>query len=410
MRAAMGDQLSSDLQSLRIQRDETPQPKRSYTWLIVLVLLGGAAGGVYLMTPALSARVFQTQVDVTEIRMVSPAQAAIQVTSTGYVVAQTRSRVGARFPGKVSAVLVREGDSVKAGDVVARLESGEQRNALASARARLAASRARADATRANVAEVRRQFDRESDLVARGVANRSTAGDLEAKVKALEAAVAAADADTAATAAEQAQLEANLRDTVITSPISGVVTAKPVDVGEIVGPAFPITIAEISDFSSLIVETDVPEARLSMVKIGGPAEIVLDAYPTRRLRGSVTGITPRVNRAKATVIVKVKITDPTEGVLPEMSARVSFLENAQDEASMKEAPKLFVPSSAVVEREGEKVVFRVVDGKARRERVRLGPPMAGGFELQQGPGEGTRIIAKPPAEVLDGYPIKEKSR
>jgi len=89
---------------------------------------------------------------------------------------------------------------------------------------------------------------------------------------------------------------------------------------------------------------------------------------------------------------------------------VSFLESRLDESAMKEAPKLFVPGTAVVDRDGEKVVFRIVDGKARREPVRLGPPMAGGFELQQGPADGTRVINKPPSEILDGYPIKEKAR
>ncbi len=410
-RAAMDDQLSTDLQSLRIQRDETPAPRGSgLTWLLVAVLLAGSGAGVYMLLPALSARVFKTDVEVTEVRLVSPAQASVQVTSTGYVAAQVRSRVGAKQSGKVAAVLVREGDVVKAGDVLARLESSDQRNALAVARARAAAARARADAASANVGEVRRQFEREGALAEKGIVGKSTVGDLEARLNALQQAVVAAQSDANAVAAELVQLEANLRDTVITTPIGGVITAKPVDVGEVVGPAMPTLIAEVSDFSSLVVETDVPEARVGLVRMGGPAEIVLDAYPTRRMRGTVTGLSPKVNRAKATVVVKVKFNDDTQGVLPDMSARVSFLENRLDESVMKEVPRLFVPGGAVTDRDGEKVVFRVVDGKARQERVRLGPPMAGGFELQQGPGDGTKLINKPPTELSDGYPIKEKSR
>ena len=82
---------------------------------------------------------------------------------------------------------------------------------------------------------------------------------------------------------------------------------------------------EIADFTTLMVETDVPEQRLHQVKMGGPAEIVLDAFPNRRYRGKAVEVTPKVNRAKATVTVKVAFVDENEGVLPDMAARVSFL-------------------------------------------------------------------------------------
>src|SRR5205814_478414 len=83
-----------------------------------------------------------------------------------------------------------------------------------------------------------------------------------------------------------------------------------------------------------------PEGRLSKVKVSGPTEIVLDAYPDRRLRGEVTEIVPKVDRAKATVMVKVRFIDPHDGVMPDMAARVSFLQSALDEASMQQPAKL----------------------------------------------------------------------
>ncbi|MBA2321207.1 MAG: efflux RND transporter periplasmic adaptor subunit, partial [Deltaproteobacteria bacterium] len=228
-----------------------------------------------------------------------------------------------------------------------------------------------------------------------------------ARVLAQDASAAAAAADADAAAAELRQLELNLQYMTITAPISGVVTAPPVEVGELVGPNTP-HVVELADFTTLVVETDVPEGRLGLVSVGGSAEMVLDAYPTKRHRGKVVDINPRVNRAKATVIVKVAFADPIEGILPDMSARVSFLSGEIDPATAQEPPKLFVPGSAVVERDGEPVVFALSEGKAERRRVTLGPSIGDGFELVEGPPDGTRVVANPPEAIDDGYPVAER--
>src|SRR5207247_984876 len=135
-------------------------------------------------------------------------------------------------------------------------------------------------------------------------------------------------------------------------------------VGEFVGPQ-PAGIAvdmggvQISDFSSLVAEIDVPEGRLHLVKMGGPAEIQLDAYPDRRYRGKTLEVTPTVDRSKATVTVRVSFVDPPDGALPNMAARVSFLENEVDADAIKAPPKTIVPGKAIADRNGAKVVFVV---------------------------------------------------
>jgi hypothetical protein len=183
--------------------------------------------------------------------------------------------------------------------------------------------------------------------------------------------------------------------------------------GEVLGNDFGIGtttgVIELADFNSLVVETDVPEGRLHMVRIGSPCEIVLDAYPTRRYRGEAIEIMPRVNRAKASVGVKVKFIDATEGVLPDMSARVSFLAKALDAEQMKEKAKTIVPGAAVVERSGAKMVF-VVDGdRVRLTPVKLRAAFGDGFELEQGPAPGTKVVKSPPDVLQDGNKIKEGS-
>jgi multidrug efflux pump subunit AcrA (membrane-fusion protein) len=136
---------------------------------------------------------------------------------------------------------------------------------------------------------------------------------------------------------------------------------------------------------------------------------VLDAYPTKRYRGKAVEITPRVNRTKATVTVKVAFVDDRDSVLPDMAARVSFLSEELDKEALEAPPKTIVPASAVSDQGGAKVVFRVDDGKARLVPVTLGPPFGSGFELLRGPAAGTRVVKGPPPELRDGQGIKEKT-
>ena len=167
--------------------------------------------------------------------------------------------------------------------------------------------------------------------------------------------------------------------------------------------------ARIADFNSIVVETDVPEARLHLVKTGGPCEIVLDAYPDKRWRGEVADTSPQLNRAKATATVKVRFLDRDATVLPEMAARVSFLDAPLDAAKLSERPKRIVPGNAVTERAGAKVVFTLESGNVHMTPVTLGPPFGEGFELVDGPAPGTKIVSDPGATLGDGQAIKERT-
>jgi HlyD family secretion protein len=409
--ADMADQLSSDLASLRIDRTarapEGRGPLRFLVWLL-LAVAGGVAAYTYAK-PRLEAELFKTEVDVTEIALVSPAQSSIELSSTGYVVPQIVTLVGAKIPGRVSKINVKEGDQVKAGDVLMELDSADYQAAKRAAESQAAAARARAAASRAAVAEVQVQLDREKKLVAEGISPKANAENLTARVASLEANVKAAEADIAAALSAVQSAQVNLGYLTIKSPITGEIVSKPPQLGELVGALTltPLTI-EVADMTSLTVETDVPEARLEQVKPKAPCEIVLDAYPSRRFRGEVLEVSPKINRQKATVKVKVRFVDPTDGVLPEMAARVSFLTRALDATAMKEPPKLVVPASGLVDRAGVKVVY-VVDGdKVKMVPVTLGAPFGSGFELVSGPAAGTRIVKDPPAQLGDGQHVKEK--
>lgn len=412
----MSDPLSRDLASLRIERDAPAAASASGSSgsrKAIVVVLGLAALGAaaYFGVEATKDRVFKPSIATTEVLLVSPAQAEITVTSSGYVVPQTTSKIGVKVPGRVKSVAVKEGDIVKAGDVVAVLDEEDQKSIIATANARVAAARARVLTAKANVAEVAQQATRQKALVESGAVGRATFEDLEARRVALAEVVRAAEAEVAAAQAEVEALRVGLKDRTVTAPIGGTVIGKPITVGETVGASFSqggvTPVAEIVDMTSLLVETDVPEARLHLVKLGAPAEIVLDAYPAKRSRGEVVELGKRINRAKATALDKVKFKDTLEGVLPEMSARVSLLQKEIDAAALKEAPKRVVSADAIADRGGGKALFVVESGKLRLLPIKVGAPMGPNVELLDGPAPGTRVVQKPGATLIDGQRIKE---
>lgn len=420
----MSDDLHRDLMSLKIDR-EAPAPRSGGKWIVWLVLAVGVAAGVVYAKPQVEAALFKTQVSVTEVTRVSPAQGSIDLTASGYVQADVSSRVAPKLPGRVAKVHVKQGQRVELGEVLLELDPADEKANIQTAQSQVSAALAQAQSARARgtVAEAQLQeavvqATRERRLADERVVGFAAADDLEARVTSLRQSVDAANAEAKAAQAQaqalQSQVNAlrtSLENLTLRAPISGTVINRPPQVGEYVGPQPPgVTVdmggIRIADFSTMLVETDIPEGRLGQVKVGGPAEIVLDAYPNRRYRAKVREITPQVDRAKATVVVKVVFAEDAEGALPDMSARVSFLAKELDAEAMKVPPKTIVPGTAVVERGGTKVVFAVEDGKARMRPVTLGAAFGTGFELVQGPTPGTQIVNNPPATLADGQSVK----
>jgi HlyD family secretion protein len=416
------DQISADLASLRIHRDEPHDRYRRVTTsgrLFKLLLYGLVAVSVaalahHALFERVRAELSQVEVSVASIGVLSPAQSSTELTSTGYVVPQVLARAVVKVPGRVAEVRVKQSDHVKAGDVLLVLDAADHRAAIAAALTRVATARANARTARASLAEVRQQFRRERNLSRQGIAPKATAQDLARRKAVLRAAMQAAYAGVRVAEAEVSALEVQLESYTLRSPITGKVINRPPGPGDFVGPAMTGVAdaagsIEIADFSSLAVESDVPEAQLDRLRVGQPCEIRLDAFPARRLRGELVEVVPQVDRAKATVVVKVKFLDPSEGALPNMAAQVSFLARELDEQSIESAPRLVVPRSAVAERSGRKVVFVIDGAQARMVPVQLGEALGGGFELVRGPGAGARVVSQPPPELTDGQRVEERS-
>jgi RND family efflux transporter MFP subunit len=162
-------------------------------------------------------------------------------------------------------------------------------------------------------------------------------------------------------------------------------------------------VVTIADMETLEVEADVAESSLGKVKVGQPCEIQLDALSERRFAGVVQRIVPTVDRAKATVLVKIRFVERDPRLVPDMAAKVAFLE--RELAADEKQPVPAVPRSALVERDGAKYVFVVKDGRARRVRAD-GARSLGESVQVDGVALGERVIVKPLERLADGTLVK----
>jgi RND family efflux transporter MFP subunit len=172
-------------------------------------------------------------------------------------------------------------------------------------------------------------------------------------------------------------------------------------VGEVVAPSVGggLTrgaVVTMADLTSLEVEVDVNEAYIARVTRDQPARIVLDAYPDASFKGRVRQVVPTADRQRATVQVKVSILDHDPRILPEMGARVDFLEpeRPRGEAPVAALPRMFrVPAAAVFQNQGETVVWIIRDGRLERRPVDAGPVSAGFREIRTGLSGGELLLA-----------------
>jgi RND family efflux transporter MFP subunit len=281
---------------------------------------------------------------------------------------------------------------------------------LMQVRADVASSRARVERARADAADAEARLAREQKLLAGSAGTQAAFDDAKARTQTAKAALQAAEAEVAAFQARQGPAQVALENTKVRAPFDATVIRKMAEIGEVVAPggAGLVTIASLSD---LEVQADVNEAQLSKVKVGTPAEILLDAFPDRRFAGRVREIRQTVDRAKATVTVKVKFDGDTAGVLPDMAAKCSFRNKPLDDAALKMAPKLVAPADAVVDRAGRKVLLTVEEGKVREVPVVVGGPVGSMVELTSSPApSGTRVVRHPAPSLHEGSSVKEKER
>jgi RND family efflux transporter MFP subunit len=394
----MTDQ-KKDLSALRISREHKEEPGTSKTpWRIVALglLLIVALAGYFLLRGSFSS---PSQVEATPAAFISASQANAVLTASGYVVAQVKAAVASKGTGRLEKLNVEEGDKVRKGEIIAQLEDTDVSAMLDKAHADLAVAQADSN-------DARQSLERQKTLFASGLSSKAELDAAEARYGRVLATIRSARA--AVRAAEVA-----LENTRIRAPFDGTVLTKNADVGEVVAPLAATAnsraaVVTMADMSSLQVEADVSESNITRVTIGQPCEIVLDAYPERRYPGAVHKIVPTADRAKATVLTKVAFRERDERVLPEMSAKVTFLSKESSREAIGAPPKLTVPSSSVFARDGAWYVFRVREGVLEQMPVTTGPPVNGRTEILSGVSPGDMIVKTPTESLRPGMSVTVK--
>jgi HlyD family secretion protein len=378
------------------------------------------------------------------VRQASSADHVI-LTAGGYIVPRRRVEVSSKVSGRVEELLVDKGMTVREGQVLARLDDRELRAQLAQARASRDAAEARlneattgsrpqeiqraqaaVDQAEANVRTARLNLDRAQQLSKSGVFARQALDDAQNAydVAVAQAKVARENFELARLGPRQEQidlaraqlaeaeasigwLETQIENTIIRAPVPGTILERLIEKGEMVTTGFvsgrgaKAALVSIANLQELEVELDINEADIPRVRLGQACTVSPDSYSDRKYKARVREIAPEANRQKATIQVKVAISDPDEYLRPETNAKVNFLEEARESSTPRDS-RILVPKSAVLP---GPAVFLMKEGKAVKQSIRTGKELWGQVEVASGLSGGEQLIIRGLEGLSEGQRI-----
>lgn len=437
------EKIKPDLSALRIHRedDESSGTRRGLRVVLLgtaLILIAAGLLAGYRMWGSAT----MPEVEVARANVESGSAGIEILTATGYVVADRKAAVSPKISGRLEYLGVDTGSRVKPGQIIARLEHHDLDAQLSDAKSAMAnyqAARRQAEAeleqARANLAQAQAhrqksslELTRQTKLLENGVTSKSDFESATAQARVDDGQVRASEAQIRATQAKiestssqiqsaEARIrlaEAQLEYTNIRSPFEGLVISKDAEVGETVAPAIfggtstRGSVVTIVDPNTLEVEADINESSIGKITPGLPAEATLDALPGEKLSAEVRKIIPTADRQKATVKVKVRFKEIDPRILPDMNAKVTFLQKPE-EGTKAESTRVTVPKSAITQRDGKSIVFIVSGGRAVSQAVIAGGDFGDRVEIKQGLAGGESVVVRGIENLTDGSRVKVKT-
>jgi len=385
-----------ELESLRIQRAHEPkQRSRALLAAIAALVLAGMGYGGWIAYSRTLGR--PPEVKTVPVTIKSAGQPGVLLTGSGYVVTQHKYIViGTKILGQIMEEPIEEGQLVKRGDLLARIDDRDYR-------AQLDQAKAARDLAAANVRLKYAQAQRRRQLYREGVASRDELDQAENELAVARAELKRADATIA-------YAKFNVEQCTIRSPINGIVLKKYREQGDTINFGGAIQagggttdIVQLADTADMRVEVDINQSDIAKIAIGTPATIIPDAHPDHVFDATVVKIYPAADRQKGTVKIEAKIMQADLKIIkPEMSAKVTFMASARQ---TQEAPMVLVAKKAVMEDGASPTVWVVRGGIATRVPVTLGREFQDGIEIKSGLGGGELLIIEPPPNLKDGEAV-----
>ena len=393
-----------DLSRLRIDRTAQGGPVRRRSWMrygIVAIVIVAAAAWAWSRFAA------PTAVETAAVANVYPSQSYTMLNAAGYVVPERKAALSSKATGRLEWLGVLEGSRVNENEVVARLESNDVRAQFAQAAAQVKVSEANLQQGLAELRDAEANYRRSSELLSKKFISSAQNDTDLARLNKAQAAIASQRAAVVSAQANRRAAEVAVEQTLIRAPFDAIVLTKNADVGDNITPFSSAAgakgaVVTVADMSTLEVEADVAESNIGKIKVGQPCEIQLDALPDVRLAAEVSRIVPTVDRSKATVLVKVRFVDRDPRVLPDMSAKVAFLERPV--AAGEKRPVAAVQPRALVERDGRKLAFVIRQDRAHRVEVTTGRKLGELIEIS-GLKAGDRVVLDPGDRIRDGAAV-----
>lgn len=396
--------MSSDsLEGLTIQRNTHSAPKsfwRLRNIAIACLILAGIGLSISLSNRSVA-------IETANVSQVYPTQLFTLLNASGYVVAQRKAAVASKSTGRLEWIGVEEGSLVASGQVIARLENQDLKALVQQGEAGVQTAQASLDQIKADLSDAEQAYRRQKTLLTQGIVAQSDFDAAEARYKRTSAAVKAAEAGVRGSKATLQASSVNLEYSLIRAPFNAVVLTKNADVGDIITPLgaaanAKAAVVTIADLTSLQVEADVSESNLSQVRKGQHCEIVLDSLPGIRFRGIVHMVVPTADRSKASVMVKVRFLETDNRILPEMSAKVAFLDH--EAGKNDQQPRIAVNPLSIVRSGGRDGVYLIKGNHVVFTPVSVGTRL-GEMVAVEGVRSGDRIALRPLDKLKDGAAV-----
>src|SRR5437763_8227141 len=391
------DTKHKDREGLRIDRSAPAAESGGSPWARSIII-GGIVLIVLLGVAALAYRFMGNTAEVAVVRA-SAAGAnigGVVLTATGYIMPHHKIEANSKVTGRVAWIGVEKGDKVKEGQVLVRLEDQEFRAQYDQARGAADSARAQLEQlqhgsrpeeiqqTEHNLSEAKATaandkitLGRTKSLFAQGVISQQALDDATAKYEASQQRehsieqsyqlaklgpraeeIARAKGALMQAEGQAGYAKSQLDATVIRAPITGTILDRSVEKGELLTGQFASAarpVFSLADLKDIQVELDIAQDDFARLGPKQKGEVTVDAFPDRKYEGQIAEISPEANRQKATVQVKVQILNPDDYLRPEMNSTVKF--QAEERKTQSGPSGAFVPSTALRERDGKKVVF-----------------------------------------------------